>query len=65
MENSHFWEKSESDYGQNHLRVPSLQNYLRKSRDTFFVRWNKYFHIYEDTFERRCLEMMFHYVLPT
>ena len=41
------------DFGCNHLWVSSLQNYLHKCKDTYFVRWNKYLCIYEDTFEQR------------
>ena len=45
--------------GSNHLKESSLQNYLCRCKDTtFFVRQNKYLHIYEDNFEQRYLEMV-------
>ena len=39
-----------------------LQNYLRKCKETYFLRWNKYLCIYKDTFERRYLEMIAHWI---
>ena len=41
--------------GSNHLKESSLQNYLCRCKDTtFFVRQNKYLHIYEDTYRDDC-----------
>ena len=43
--------------GRNHLLVSLLQIYLCKCEDTYFVRWNKFLPIYEDTFEQSYLEL--------
>ena len=41
-------------------QVFSLQNYLHKCEDTYFVRLTKYLHIYEDTLGWRYLERIAH-----
>ena len=39
-----------------------LQNYLRKCKDAYFVRWNKCLCIYKDTFKQRHLGMIAHWI---